>query len=709
MKDAITSDSASVERSGNDVQETRGADLSTKRGMQGKLGKIYDLVVQGFIDKKERNDATQRFWRIFNCELTTNQAYSGNSQIYLPIVRDAIEARVQKFTNTLFPESGRYVDLTSMPADFPHGIIGLLDHYVRRSDLRSKCRMLLRNGEVEGQFSLYVYWNETTRYITKKVQKHPEIEPGVYDPEDKFFDVEDDEVKSAFPDVEILLDNDLCVLPATTESIEYDKDVIASVRRYYSEDGLKAAKRDKLFSNPGAVDLAIKQCQEFDPANTRDTKKQNVESAGVRLNANKKEYVVYEVWKKEKVKGKLRWCQMFFGGESLCLGMTINPIWNDRCPIISRARNKASGSFWGKSPVDAVEQLQYMANDWMNMAQDSGQYSLLPIVMTDPEKNPNYASMILSLAAVWQTNPNDTKFVEFPQLWKDAIQFVAEARSQIVQAFGLNPSMISMGFLARQQTQAAIAQESLVAIANIVDEVMTLEDALFNPILQFYFELDQQFRDEELAVRVYGQPGIAAQMEKVPAFAWDDRYEFTWRGSQVSRSQQQNQQMISGLNILGKMGPMLPDGKRIDLTPIIETVVENIYGPRLGARILIDQRDQMTVNPQLENQIMAGNMSCEVHPQDNDPEHLQAHAQAAQETGDPTGQLKIHMQKHQAQMAAKQQQQMQQMQGQQGGGPKPGAQPQVPRGGQQPPGAVHNDQMQDPTQMPRKAEGTTVM
>ncbi len=344
-----------------------------------------------------------------------------------------------------------------------------------------------------------------------------------------------------------------------------------------------------------------------------------------------------------------------------------------------------------------------MANDFVNMAQDSAQYSVLPIVMTDPEKNPQFASMVMANAAIWQTNPQDTKFVEFPQLWKEAIQIVAEARSQVMQAFGLNPAMITMGFGNRKQSQAAIAQEQMVALASITDEVLTLEDDLFNPLLQMFFELDQQFRDDDITVKVYGQEGIAAQMEKVPAFAWDDRYEFAWRGSQVMRSQQANQQMIAGLNILGKLGPVLPNGKKIDIAPIIETFVENVYGPRLGARILVDARDQMTVDPELENQIMVGGMMTEVHPMDDDPKHMQSHMMAVQASGgDPTGLIRTHIQKHQMQMQAK----MQQQQGQQqGGGPRPGAQPAMPRGGQNPPGAIHQDRMQDPGRMPRQAGG----
>lgn len=722
MRDAVTNDRQSIQREAPDSDEIDGADdkdladlparkedLSTKRGNKARLARLYQDVVQAYIDKRERNDATQRFWRIYNCELTTNQAYSGNSQIYLPIVRDAIDARVQRFIGVLFPETGRYTDLASYPEEYPSAIISLMDHYVRRAKLKQFARELLKNGEVEGSYTLYVDWVNIDRYVTKKVEKHPEISKGVHDPSDTYMDVEEEKVVTQHPRVRVFLDGEVVVLPATTDDLELDDGAAIAVRHYFTEQGLKDAVRDGLFVNRANGEIAIKQVQDFDPANTKNTRVQNTESAGVRVKAAKKEYVVIETWKKFRIKGKYRWCRIFFGGENLCLGMTINPYWNDRCPIISRARNKMTGTWWAKSPVDAVEQLQYMANDWVNMAQDSGQYSLLPIVMTDPEKNPNYASMILSLAAVWQTNPNDTKFVEFPQLWKDALQFVEAARSQILMAFGLNPALISTGLSPRSNTQAAIAQEQLVALANITDEVQTLEDSIFTPLLQFFFEYDQQFRDDDIAIPVYGELGISAARQKVPALAWDDRFDFKWRGSEIVRSQQANQQMIAGLNILGKLPPVLPNGKKIDIAPIIEVIVQNIYGPRLGARVLVDQRDQLSVPPELENQILLSNLPAEVHAMDNDAQHLQVHMQAMQgvDPQSPGGQqLMMHIQKTQAQMLQKAQAQQAQMMGPQGGGmqgsgPRPGAQPGLPRP-QGPPGMIPADEMQDPNRMPRK-------
>ena len=52
----------------------------------------------------------------------------------------------------------------------------------------------------------------------------------------------------------------------------------------------------------------------------------------------------------------------------------------------------------------------------INEAADYAAYALMPIVMTDPAKNPRVGSMVLSLAAVWETSPQDTQFAQFPAL-----------------------------------------------------------------------------------------------------------------------------------------------------------------------------------------------------------------------------------------------------------------------------------------------------
>src|SRR5262249_45973887 len=135
---------------------------------------------------------------------------------------------------------------------------------------------------------------------------------------------------------------------------------------------------------------------------------------------------IYETWKMLPVPGEdgRRLCRAFFGGYNLILSCRRNPYWNDRCPLISRSIEKVAGAVKGIPPVERVKSIQYHATDIANQSADSATYSMLPIVMTDPEKNPRTSTMLLNLAAVWEVDPNSTKFAEFPQLWKDGMGLI---------------------------------------------------------------------------------------------------------------------------------------------------------------------------------------------------------------------------------------------------------------------------------------------
>ena len=87
----------------------RGKSLINVSQYDEELSDLQADVVRAFDDKNDQVLNFERYWRIFNTELTVNQAYNGNSQIYLPLVRDAIEARVTRFVNMLFPESEQHV------------------------------------------------------------------------------------------------------------------------------------------------------------------------------------------------------------------------------------------------------------------------------------------------------------------------------------------------------------------------------------------------------------------------------------------------------------------------------------------------------------------------------------------------------------------------------------------------------------------------
>lgn len=371
--------------------------------------------------------------------------------------------------------------------------------------------------------------------------------------------------------------------------------------------------------------------------------------------------------------------------------------------------------------------MQYQANDAVNEGMDSAAYALLPIIMTDPEKNPKVGQMVMTLAAVWETSPNDTQFAKFPELWKDAFEIVAVAKNEIFQALSVNPAQITGATNPNKKrpSQAEIANEQQVDLLTTADAVTMLEDEIFSPMVTFMLELDHQYRTKPIRVREFGPIGMKQDMAQVPLIQMDKTYSFRWFGVEQARNAQQLQQQVAGLNVLRGIPPQMYPKYKLDLGPILAQMIENLFGPRLAPLTLRTQSDELSTDPNIENQLMAQGFTVPVHMEDDFQKHMQAHQQAMQTSGDPDGRIKVHMMAHLNAQQAKQQQAMQQAgggpQGQGGppggggpqggpGGPQgPGAQSRGPRIGatpgpprsQGPPGMIHSDQMVDPARQPR--------
>ena len=690
---------------------SRDKDYSQQKGMREQLSEVYSTVCKGWDDKKSQSDDIRRCWDVYNCNITDQQAYNGSSKVFIPLVHDAVEAQVTRHVNTLFPPTGRAVEVVSETGDIPHALIAMQEHYVRKAGVRQAVESMIRGGYVSGQFSLYLSWKERTRFVTSKVMRAAaQTELGTDIEGSEFEDIDSDrELKQGTPDVMVLATEDLLILPATADTIE-DAELVA-VRKRITKAALKAKIASGEYSKDAEQLLAQfgATARNQDP----DPDKQANDAAGVKVDGATKFAVVYEVWTKLKVDGERRWCVVDFGGSDLVLRCKRNPYWCDRVPVLSLPRAKIGGSIWGQSAIaGGVEKLQYTANDAWNMGMDSAQYALLPIVMTDPEKNPRVGSMVLAMAAIWETSPNDTKFAAFPQLWKDALQLVAVNRDQIMQSLSVNPAMMPHGNAGKKPSAAQAAQETQQAVENTAMPVGDLEASILAPMLQWFYDLDAQFRDDELMVETFGELGIQARMQMVPAQQSGERYLFKWYGSEGLRSAQQIQQMIATMNVLRGVPPDQLGGRRFDIAPIMEHIVETVFGPRLAPRILIDQRDQLSLPAALENQMLLNNLPVQVHMLDDDAQHLQEHNAAAMATGDPQGAFRAHMAQHLQQLQKKaggqQGGQPQQGRPQPGGAPPPGqtppgAQPGQPRPVQAPPGAVHRDQM--PLAQPRPHGG----
>jgi hypothetical protein len=696
-------------------QTSRSEELRDDEDILKACEELYEDVQQGFRNQNDRTNTIIDYWDLYNNKLGGNQFYSGNSKIFVPITNAAINARKTRFTNQIFPQSGRYVEAVSSDGTVPYAETALLEHYVRTTGLRSRIvPPLMRNGDVEGQYTLYCSWGKSIRYVAQKIKAPIETEDGP-DPDDAVDEVKEETLTLQGPRVEVIADTDLLVLPVTVDSLTEALDVGGSVTiiRRWTRAKIKQLVKDGEIDKTEGDKLAETLAKATDPE-SKDKSKEMADDAGIKTHGGIKYAMIYETWtmltiKNDEGEDERRLCRAYFGGEQTVLSVKRNPYWSDLLPIISAPVEKIQGVFKGTSKVAPVADMQYLANDAVNEAMDSAAYAMMPIVMTDPEKNPRVGSMILSLSAIWETDPKSTQFAQFPELWKQGFEIVATAKAEIFQSLGVNPSQITQGTGSKKKNQAEIATEQQVDILTTADVVTVIENEILTPLLLRFITMDHQFRNEKIMVRQFGEQGIRAAMEQVDPVTFNNHYQFRWFGVEAARSQQQVQQQIAGLNILRGIPPQQYEGYKLDLVPVIQQLVENTFGPRLAPQIFKDIRGELSVSPEIENQLLAEGIAMHVHPMDDFQQHMQAHIAELKKTGDPTGHIREHIIQHQAQMqkmqAAKMQAQMQQgaQPGGAPGGPKPGAQPGAQRPAQQPPGSIPPDQMQDPGVMPRRA------
>ena len=371
-----------------------------------KCAGFYDLIQKAFKNRNEADEQIDEYWNIYNAEPDDNQTYQGNSDCYIPIVRDAINARAKRALKQNFPVKYKHVDAVGSDGEKPYAALALLEHYIRTTKLKSICRSTLVAGDVTGQWNFYVDWLSSVRHITPMIRRNPAVTDEMVDPTEEEETEEDQEIKTEGPDIVDFPTEDLVVIPPTCNDIE--KADLVAIKLRMSKDQIETLVDKGIFILPEDTEISDwitghKTKERRNPPSDR------ADEAGIKTSGTSKHALIFEATARlEFEEGKKSLGYVYFAGDNEIIGIIKAPQWGQKRPIISAPVDRVSGSFFGKSKIEPVKWMQWNLNDFWNMGQDSAMYSLLPIVMTDPEKNPNYAMMVYGLAAVWPVDPNST-------------------------------------------------------------------------------------------------------------------------------------------------------------------------------------------------------------------------------------------------------------------------------------------------------------
>jgi hypothetical protein len=744
MSDAAPVDPPETEGEAPDTSERpstrvrRSADLLGRADSACRtyLRKKIEGIVRGFEDQIVRSDELDQWWRIFSCELDDNQFYNGNAQVYVPIIRDAINARATRFANQLFPQPGRCVDVTSTDGHIPFEIVALLNHYIRSAKLKTQVvKPLLRMGDIEGQYNLYVDWQETDRQLVSRETRAVEVDgqpvpTEMMGPDGEVIDIIEEDVVEGSPVFEVLHDADVLVMPASADSIEHALSVGGSatiVRRWSREkyeDMIDAGEIDGVGSEDDGPPMASENM-----AGLNDLQKKLARAIGIR--ARGPHALMFETWLMVPLgpggnfskKGKRRLCRLWWNLDREPEGLKRNPNWNDRCPLLSAAVEKVAGVFKGQSLIEPLAPIQYEANDAANERADVDHYSAMPMVRRSPGQG--NTPIILNLGAIIDAEPGGIEFLQFPDLSQRAKARILDAMQIIFQSLSVNPSMLPMQANPTRRNQAQVAQEQQIDVLTTAEAVQVPEENILTPLVAWIADLDYQFRDRKLTTRSFGELGIRAEQIDVPPLRNRAQYAFRWCGSEQTKFNVAVQQQATAfINIVrGMQGEIAAEGYKLHIGPMLEKAALNIFGGE-GPLVLEDARHQLSIEVKAENEMLAEGHMVPVMPNDPDPQHIQMHAAAAR-MGDPHGTFQVHIAAHMMQAEAKAKAaMMQQMAQAQAGGPgtpggagpgvsgrpagagppQPGAQPAGPRLMKGPPGMIPPESLprSGAVTMPRK-------
>ena len=500
-----------------DMDEDRNEELCGKREIKKAAEEIFKDVDKGFSDQWERSNATMDYWDIVNCNLGAKQFYNGNSKIYVPIVHDAVEARKTRFTNQIFPVSGKHVEVTASE-DKPRALMSLLEHYIRKTKLRTKIMpALCKNGDVEGQYTIVVGWRETERHVAMRVKKKPTVDAGgqqvQVEGEEEFDDIKTEEIKHSSPTVEIIADNDVLVLPATADSVEgaIDDGGSATIIRRWSKAKIRKLIQDEEIDKKEGQDLIAEMVKAEKSTQTPNKKKNMLNAAGIQGEGGLKRAQVFETWTKLKVDGERRICRIYYGGEKRILSVKRNPYWCDKIPILSAPVEKIEGSFKGVKQ-DQVRRDTSVRRERCGKRRHGQRRLRAASDHNDrPAEEPARGLDGSQRRGDMGNEPEGHSVRAIPAALEGSVSDCIQCQGSDFSDLGVNPAMMPQQVTApgKKPNQAQIANEQQVDILTTADAVTTLEGEILTPMLQWFVWLDHQYRDKDLLIPAFGRDGDA--------------------------------------------------------------------------------------------------------------------------------------------------------------------------------------------------------
>lgn len=298
-----------------------------------------------------------------------------------------------------------------------------------------------------------------------------------------------------------------------------------------------------------------------------------------------------------------------------------NPFWFQHHPYLtSKYTNRPASGFYGLSLADKINTQQDMINDLANQTMDSLNFIVNPIAIIDPALAGDINSMKVMPGARWLGSPEGIQFSQFPDVSGSGLRGIQEIRGQIAQFSDNSPGIApQLQGKARSATQANIVSQNVSASQRARGKVE--ETDVLTPLAKMTHILLQQFQTDAWQIRVQGpDKGEWITMNVDPADIVGD-VDFVWRGvSEQEQNAVRSQQLLAAYNLAMQTATVMPG--EVDLPEFMKLVMKEAFDIKDIDFLFNSLKQKKTVDQEIENIALQEGKEVEIHPGDDDEEHI---------------------------------------------------------------------------------------
>jgi len=595
-------------------------------------------------DRQELEEDLLRFYNMWNVEHDDAHLYDGNSKLYIPEVRKAIEAQARQLTDLAFPNED-FLDCLPGAAGTRSGAEiqkSIRMFQIMQAKLPTEYLVFARQMCMLGTSPAYIYWDKQMEMAFASA-RNPKT--GKIVPTKKLVELYNGPkfcTRDLFKWYTLNPKKKDHNEDGTVEFRAVDREYLDKMEKIGSLwkkeivfEGMSNAEREEEFEKD------IRRAEEMGLVVDSDqgyagTASLNEDDQG-KLGTFKCATVFAKVVCKEAAlpdedpeKPIPMMIQIYNDRHVGCIKR--NPFWHQRTPyVVGRYIYPNADEFYGQGIPKATQFQQYELNSKAEQSMDSVTLALNPIAMLDPAFAAQNADFEIEPGAIWWVNPNNARLSNMPDVSATGYQAVAQMRAQIQDFSDRAPSLP-----AQFQGKSRTATQS-----EIIDKALSIDFKTFQrqnetdvlePMMEMWESLTDQYADERQMLLLLGRSTSDWRRMVVTRDMYIGNYKYFWKvSSDFGNKAVKARQMIDAMKVAGSLPPEAQAQLKFNFAECTRVLFKDIMGIPDADRIVPDPFAEPKQDPKVVYEMIKLGMEVEVLPSDDDKLFMQYFAARASE------------------------------------------------------------------------------